>query len=134
MCTTYNSVYTNAQKTSNPMTRKADSEENGFSLKFRFNANYPFTMIGVQCQCQCAVQSLYVDVQSLCLSLCKVSVIVQWWVSASVQSRCHCAKTLSVHIRESLSVYIRESLSVYISESLSVYTMCIVLYLSLIHI
>ena len=85
-------------------------------------------MIGVQCQCP--VQSLYVDVQSLChyakslsscnggsLPVCKVAVIVQ---------------RLSVHIRESLSVYIRESLSVYISESLyireslSVYTMCIV--------
>ena len=123
MCATYNSVYTNAQKPSNPLTRKADSEEKGFSLKFR---NYPFTMIGVQCQCQCAVVPLCWCAKSL--SLCKVSVIVQWWVSASVQSHCHCAKTLSMHIRESLSVYIRESLSVYISESLSVYTMCIVLY------
>ena len=84
----------------------------------------------------CAVLCQSVIKQSLChcvqccvsLSLSKVSVIVQWWVSASVQSRCHCAKTRSVYIRESLSVYIRESLSVYISESLyireslSVYT------------
>ena len=110
MCATYNSVYTNAQKPSNPLTRKADSEENGFSLKFR---NYPFTMIGVQCQCQCAVVPL-------CWCAKSLSVIMQCLCHCAMVGLCQCAKSLSL-CKDSVSAYSWISVSVHSWVSFSVH-------------